>query len=169
MWDKAIAFHIELGIRDNMDSPLHTLYCLDFMQRPMKVQRKLKGPISQSDNPWSYGASQPLNSDIRSIIAEDFSSSNLRLDFHTWIYKMVEFQVFPFITAAEIRKTTQAVVFSFPHWPKWSWMSCSTMALGSLGRINRITWWGQYTLLSFIIGPSIPFKMSGDQRGQLSN
>lgn len=93
-----------IGNKGQHGLPPHTLYCLDFMQRPMKVQRKLKGPISQSDNPWSYGASQPLNSDIRSIIAEDFSCSNLRLDFHTWIYKMVEFQVFPFITAAEIWK-----------------------------------------------------------------
>lgn len=86
---------------------LHRLLCLDFMQRSMKVQRKLKGHISQSDNPWSYGASQPLNGDIRSIIAEDFSCSNWRLrleclEYCTWAYKMMEFQVPPFITTAEV-------------------------------------------------------------------
>lgn len=41
------------------------------MQRLTKVQRKLKGPISQSDNLTGYGAYQSLISGSRCIIAED--------------------------------------------------------------------------------------------------
>lgn len=58
MWDKAIAFHIELGIRDNKESPCTTL----IVWRTLKVQRKLKGLISRSDNPAVW---QPFNSNIR--------------------------------------------------------------------------------------------------------
>lgn len=171
MWDKAIAFHIELGIRDNMDFP--PLCIRSSVWTSCKGRWKSRGNWKAASvslitlKLWSQSAFQTLTSEaflqrISAVQIQGFAPGPTKW----WSFKFSSsLQQLKYFKLGE--QPSHATLI--PYEPKRSWMFCGTMDLRNSGTINCSTWCVQCGLLSFIIGVSISFTQCEDQWGQRWN